>query len=146
MPSICLSHVYVAVARDFLLALVCLASSSCGSSNDNNSNSNSAAPADSNFQCPNTSAVPVQACCDVANAIIDVCVRCQLGTHAVCVQAITASISQETAGGGCSAVVSLRDQTALYNDCLPALSTLSCADFTSTNVPASCQGQLLVAH
>ena len=46
--------------------------------------------------------------------------------------------------GGCDNMVSVRDETSFYNDCIPWIEALTCTQLNSTTLglPSSCQAQL----
>jgi hypothetical protein len=54
---------------------------------------------------------------------------------------------QAAADGDCRNVVALRDEAALYQDCLPAIHSLGCYQLDPATIddrlPDSCKGQLL---
>jgi hypothetical protein len=109
---------------------------SCGSDDSGGSGA-------TEFQCPNTTAAAPQACCDVANALIDACTRCKLGSRSGCVSQVTAAVKNGSpSGDGCAGADSIRDSTSLYNECLPAMETISCEDLKSATLPTSCEDQI----
>src|SRR5690606_9657212 len=86
---------------------------------------------------------PGQAGCeDAVRAIGDVAVRCGFDRRAN--EAVFEASA--TGGHGCDAVVRLRDADAFYDDCLPTIEGLTCAEFDDPEYvfPASCQMQLSV--
>jgi hypothetical protein len=81
-----------------------------------------------------------QGCRDFVTTIGDVAARCGFdrATNE------RAAENAATANRGCGAVVSLRDEAAFYDSCLPYIEGLTCAQFndSSTTFPASCGMQL----
>ena len=112
-----------------------LALAGCGGGDGGSSSS-------TEFACPNTTAAAPQACCDVANSIIDACVRCGLSSRSGCVSQVTTSISSASRGQGCAGADQVRDSQQFYNDCLPGLDALSCTDLKAGALPASCTDQI----
>lgn len=44
----------------------------------------------------------------------------------------------------CEDAVDVRDEVAFYDDCIPAIEALSCADLAVLTLPASCVNQILM--
>ena len=117
-------------------AIVWLFAAGCSSSSDDGGSSSSG------FECVGQTA-PAAACCDVGNATVDICVRCSGYSAQTCGDAVQSAIDDSSLGQGCAGADDIRDSDALYNECLPALTTISCADVEAGNLPASCQDQIL---
>ena len=81
-------------------------------------------------------------CQDFVRTIGDVAVRCGFDRQAN----EDAAEESATAGYGCGAVVSLRDEEAFYDSCLPYVEGLTCEQFDdpATTFPSSCSMQLEV--
>jgi len=79
----------------------------------------------------------IKACEDAADAVAKAAQRCGQDY-----QASYDGFVQGAAGGSCSNVVSIRDETALRQTCLPSLSTVSCEDLMAVKLDASCKAQL----
>jgi hypothetical protein len=89
--------------------------------------------------CPNTTAEAPLACCELANTMVDFCMRCG-GSQSECVSAVNSSISTASNGQGCAGADQLADSSTFYDECLPALENLSCS---ATSAPSSCADQIL---
>lgn len=85
---------------------------------------------------------PESACLDLADAFGDLCERCESGSYSACRDGFENNI-----GGGCGAVLDVRNWAELYNICLPWFKGLGCEIFEDENftLDDSCQGQLLVS-
>ncbi len=81
-------------------------------------------------------------CEDAVRTIGDVAVRCGFDRQAN--EAVFEA--NATAGRGCEGVVGLRDEEAFYEECLPSIESLTCAEFDDPEyvTPASCSMQLNV--
>jgi len=80
---------------------------------------------------------PEKACQDTADRVAKRAVDCGLGSYA------DTKSSFESAVGGCSNIVSVRDEAELRDVCFPTLDTLSCSDLENGVLDESCKGQLL---
>ncbi len=111
-------------------------------SDDSDDNNTRSGGGSGTFQC--VGATPAAAaCCDVGEATIDLCVRCFGVSESVCAGVVDDAIDTASMGQGCSGADEIRDSNELYNECLPAMNTMSCADAESGNMPASCEDQIL---
>jgi hypothetical protein len=110
--------------------------SSC-SSDDSGSGSSG-----TEFQCPNTTAEAPLACCELINAIIEACVRCNMGTEHACSVQANKSVMTASHNQGCGGADQIRDSQSLYDECLPALQSISCSDLSNGQTPASCTDQI----
>jgi hypothetical protein len=108
--------------RGFLPVIVAVALAACGDDDKRSSQSTGA-----------------QACKDVADAVANAAVRCNLGTY----QQNFDGFVQAAANGNCNNIVQVRDEKALYDTCIPAIETMNCTDLQSANLDASCRSQLL---
>ncbi len=112
----------------------------------NDSNGTGGAGNDSNesatFECTGTSE-PAVACCDFGDSMVAICVRCVGLSEAACVDVVTDALDSESMGQGCAGADQLRDSDVFYDECLPAMESVSCDDFLGGNLPASCQDQIL---
>jgi hypothetical protein len=79
----------------------------------------------------------MKACEDTADAVAKAAQRCGQDY-----QANYKAFIQAGAGGNCSNVVSIRDETELRQSCLPSLATISCEDLLAAKISASCNAQL----
>jgi hypothetical protein len=79
-----------------------------------------------------------QACLDMADAVADAAVRCAAGTY----QENYDALVEAAACGDCGNIVSLRDRSDLYAECIPSFETISCDELTGGNLDASCAEQL----
>jgi hypothetical protein len=81
-----------------------------------------------------------QACLDVADALATSAERCGFDYDANFDAFVDAAAS-----GDCGNIVSVRDKTSLYDDCVPHLEDLTCAELndSSLSLPPSCESQLL---
>lgn len=79
---------------------------------------------------------PEEACNDAADAIASMCERCGGGTFEACRTAI---------GWDCTKAVRVRDEDALYQQCFPSLSSVSCdvVNAPGWSPDSSCQSQIL---
>jgi len=87
--------------------------------------------------------VAAQACCDMVDALTDVCFRCGGGTHERCEDAIREGVEAELGDDGCRGADRVRDEKSLYDVCLPALEVIACDEFMAGGLPTSCHNQIL---
>jgi len=82
---------------------------------------------------------PEAACEEVVAAFADWLLRCDPGAD----RALTWEAAERyaTGGLGCRATVSIRDERALRDECLPAFPSLACEAAT---LPAACEDQLVL--
>ena len=116
------------ILRGFLPVVVAVALGACGDDDKRSSQSAGAG-----------AGAGAQACKDVADAVAKAAVRCNLGTY----QQNFDGFVQAGANGDCNNIVQVRDENALYDTCIPAIETMTCADLQSANLDPSCRQQLL---
>ena len=80
-----------------------------------------------------------QACKDVADSLAVAFQQCGFDY-----QMSYDSFVQGLANGDCANIVGIRDEPALYDDCIPTLKALTCPQINdpTLKLPASCLGQL----
>lgn len=83
-----------------------------------------------------------KACVDTADAVAKAAVRCSNGNQAA-YQPNYDQFVKDAANGDCNNIVSVRDETALRNTCLPSFATVQCADLQAGNIDATCKAQLV---
>lgn len=90
--------------------------------------------------CSDSSGIPAaeSACLDTADAVAKAAQRCGMDYKATYDGFVISA-----ANGSCSNVVSVRDEAALRNVCLPSIAAESCSDLFAGTLDPSCQGQLL---
>ena len=80
---------------------------------------------------------PPELCEQVADAASNAFARC--GSDPVASRQALLDIA---AAGNCNNIVSIRDEDALQNDCIPWFRTVSCATLAAGDVDSSCKAQL----
>lgn len=82
---------------------------------------------------------PFEACQDICGVMARRAVDCERLPFEVAQAGFERLL---TGGRGCSSIRSVRDATALYQRCLPAVLVLPCSDIRSSRWPAACLNQL----
>jgi hypothetical protein len=85
---------------------------------------------------------PAKACVDTADAVAKAAVRCSNGSQAA-YQPNYDQFIKDAANGDCNNIVSVRDENALRNTCIPSFATVPCADLQAGNIDGSCKAQLV---
>lgn len=80
------------------------------------------------------------ACEEMASAIAEASERCEDNDRAVAYQ----SYLEYAVNGSCHNVVGIRDNVALQNDCIPALSSIECSAFIRGTLSPACKDQLII--
>ena len=83
-----------------------------------------------------------EVCGDLVDAVTEALVRCNLGTR----EQIRQLLEQQL--GSCSDVKDIRDEDALYDECIPWLESVECNELVSASqngqLHESCEDQLLL--
>jgi hypothetical protein len=80
----------------------------------------------------------VKGCEDTANAVARAAERCGSDYQTN----YDAFVNAATGGKGCSAIVSIRDESELRGKCIPSFADISCEDLNAGIVDSSCRQQL----
>ena len=80
-----------------------------------------------------------QACEDMADALVGSAVSCGFAY-----QPNYDAFVANAAGGDCDNIIKVRDKAALYDECIPFLSKLTCTQVNDSNLqlPDACRAQL----
>jgi hypothetical protein len=80
----------------------------------------------------------LKGCEDTADAVAKAAERCGSDYQTN----YDAFVDAATGGKGCSAIVSIRDETALREKCIPYFTDVSCEDLSAGTLDESCRQQL----
>lgn len=79
-----------------------------------------------------------EACVDLVATAAERCADCGFASREECESQLKAGLPS----GGCEGADGVRDEESLYAECLPGLEVISCDDFLSGILDASCMDQI----